>query len=246
MLLAYTQRDANASLVFIESHAHVIQNLSNEVKHLAPLQQILQGVSLLKHKTNRTEPQEFTDDVKPSTLTDEKIARSDTDNTGAAALMLTPLNKYQTVPLNFTKLINEVLRRTGDEVLSPLQELETFTNKRTFALDAIFERLLSMISSPTTGIRNSAYVLLIRCMKQNPGCVTTNANVLVVYLACLRDKDSAIALSALEYLTEMVICLQEHAAEILRDVFGIGMRSKHNTFDHIRRCVLALKTQHAC
>lgn len=259
ILLAYTQRDAHNALAFIELHAHVIQDLSMEVKHLGPLQQILQGVSLLKHMNTREiqEPNSFKSEeseTKQPTSTvasgsaeaTSSVVRSDTDNIGAAAVMLTPLNKYQTVPVNFTKLINEVLRRTGDEVLGPLQELETFTNKRTFALDAIFERLLSMISSSTSGIRNSAYVLLIRCLKQTPGCVTTNAHVLVIYLSCLRNKDSAIALSALEYLTEMVICLQEHASEILRDVFEMGMTSKHNTYDHIRRCVLALKTQHAC
>lgn len=252
VLLAYTQRDANIALTFIEQHTHVIQELSYELKHLAPLQQILQGVSLLKHKTTKPAPAEpegtfktEENDAKPSTSL-AVSTRMDTDNTGAAAVMLTPLNKYQTAPITFTKLINEILRRTGDDVLGPLQELETFTNKRNFPMDAIFERLLTLISSSTSGIRNSAYVLLIRCLKFNPGCISTNSHVLVIYLACLRDKDTAIALSALEYLTEMVICLQEHAAEILRDVFEMGIKSKYNTYDHIRRCVLALKTQHAC
>lgn len=245
LLLAYTQKDANNALPFIESHTSVIQELSVEMRHMGPLQQILQGVSLLKYKSNRnvSEANTFQNDeneVKTSTS-----GRQDTDNSGAAAVMLTSLNKQQAAPMAFTKLINEILRRTEDDVLSPLQELETFTNKRSYNMEPIFERLLTYISSPTTGVRNSAYVLLIRCLKQNPGNVATNSHVLVIYLTCLRDKDSAIATSAMEYLTEMVICLQEHAAEILRDVFELGIKSKHNTYDHIKRCVLALKMQHA-
>lgn len=257
VLQAYTQHDPHNSLAFIESHAIVIQNLSMEVRNLAPLQQILQGISLLKHKSSSqptvtTNGEQVKGEEKPnelpSTIVDDEsaVGSASSDNTGAAALMLTPMNKFQAVPPMFTKMINEVLRRTGDEVLGPLQELEAFTSKKTFAMDVIFERLLSMISSPTSGIRNSAYVLLIRCLKQNPGCVANNAHVRIIYLACLRDKDTAIALSALEHLTEMVICLQEHATEILRDVFEMGLKSKHSTYDHIRRCVLALKTQHAC
>lgn len=249
LLLAYTQKDANNALPFIESHTGVIQELSLEMRHMGPLQQILQGVSLLKYKSNKNvaETNSFKNEeneVKPSTSS-SATSRQDTDNSGAAAVMLTSLNKQQSAPMAFTKLINEVLRRTGDEVLSPLQELETFTNKRNYNMDPIFERLLTYISSPTSGIRNSAYVLLIRCLKQNPGNIATNSHVLLIYLTCLRDKDSAIALSALEYLTEMVICLQEHAAEILRDVFELGIKSKHNTYDHVKRCVLALKMQHA-
>lgn len=251
ILLAYTQKDANNALCFIELHSNVIQDLAADNRFVGSLQQIVQGVSLLKHKNQKSLPEtnEFKSEEsesKPSTSALPPALRPDTDNTGAATVILTPFAKNQTVPQNFSKLMNEVLRRTGEEVLGPLQELESITNKRPFPMDPIFERLLLFISSPTSPIRNSAYVLLVRCLKHNPGNITTNANVLVVYLTCLRDKDSSIALSALEFLTDMVICLQEHASEILRDVFELGIKSKHNTYDHIRRCVLALKTQHAC
>lgn len=229
-LQIYTQKDSANAWKFIEPHTDLIEDLAADNRMIVPLQQLVQGVSLMKYKQMKRN-----EDENGSTTQ---------SNTGATAVILTPYTK--TLNQTLTKLLAEVQRRTSDEVLAPLQELEIITTKRQVPLESILERLLTLISSPTVGIRYSAYTLLIRHLKSNPGNISVNANTLAVYVQCLRKSDSGVVVSALEFLTEMVICLQEYSSEILRNVFEMGIKSKINTFEHIRKCVLALKTQHAC
>lgn len=230
-LQVYTQVDAANALKFIEPHTDLIEDLAADNRVIVPLQLLVQGVALLKYKRNR------------NTLTSASDEHNDSC-ASASAVILTPYTK--TLGQNLKKIIAEIQRRSGEDVLAPLQELESITTKRHVPLEPIHEQLLKLIASSTLGIRCSAYTLLVRHLKSNPGNVAVNASTLAVYVQCLRDKDSAIVSSALEYLTEIVICLQEYASEILRNVFELGIKSKMNTFEQIRRCVLALKTQHAC
>lgn len=232
-LQIYTQKDSANAWKFIEPHTDLIEDLAadNLLKMIVPLQQLVQGVSLIKYKQNKRNE-------------NENNVNETNSNTGASAVILTPYTK--TLNQHLTKLLAEIQHRSNDEVLSPLQELENMITKRHVPLESIHERLLTLISSSTVNIRDSAYTLLIRHLKSNPGNISVNANTLAVYVQCLRKKDTGVVISALEFLTEMVICLQEYASEILRNAFEIGIKSKINTFEHIRKCVLALKTQHAC
>lgn len=232
-LQVYTQVDAANALKFIEPHTDLFEDLAADNRVIVPLQLLVQGVALLKYKRNRSALTMESDDAVP-----------DNSSASASAVILTPYTK--TLGQNLKKIIAEIQKRSGEDVLAPLQELESITTKRHVPLEPIHEQLLKLIASSTLGIRCSAYTLLVRHLKSNPGNVAVNATTLAVYVRCLRDKDSAIVLSALEYLTEVVICLQEYASEILNNVFELGIKSKMNTFEHIRRCVLALKTQHAC
>lgn len=247
-LQMYTQRNASNAWKFIEPHTELLEDLAAENHMIVPLQQLVQSISLLRYKHYRLSDRKITndddDEDDEANSTDEGISKTQNDNTGASAVIITPYTR--TLNQTLTKLIAEIQRRNGEEVLAPLQELESITTKRQVPLETIYERLLSLISSSTLSIRYSAYVLLIRHLKSNPGNVSINANTLAIYVQCLRNNDSAIVTSALEFLTEIIICLQEYASEILRDVFEMGIKSKMNTFEHIRRCILALKTQHAC
>lgn len=229
-LQIYTQRDSANAWKFIEPHTDLIEDLAADNRMIIPLQQLVQGVSLIKYKQNKRND------------TDNAVSGAQT-TTGASAIILTPYTK--TLNQTLTKLLNEVQHRSNDEVLSPLQELEIITTKRQVPLESIHERLLTLISSSTVSIRQSAYLLLIRHLKSNPGNLSVNANTLAVYVQCLRQKDTGVVISALQFLSEMVICLQEYSSEILRNAFEMGIKSKMNTFEHIRKCVLALKTQHA-
>lgn len=236
-LQVYTQKDSANAWKFIEPHTDLIEDLAADNRMIIPLQQLVQGVSLInKQKYKQTKRNETAESTTSSTATS-------TANTGASAIILTPYTK--TLNHTLTKLLIEIQHRSIDEVLSPLQELEIITTKRQVPLESIHERLLTLISSSTASIRQSAYLLLIRHLKSNPGNLTVNANTLAVYVQCLRQKDTGVVVSALQFLTEMVICLQEYSSEILRNAFEMGIKSKINTFEHIRKCILALKTQHA-
>lgn len=233
-LQVYTQKDSANAWKFIEPHTDLIEDLAAENHMIIPLQQLVQGVSLIKYKqTKRNEMETSAATVTPTP----------TANTGASAIILTPYTK--TLNQALTKLLIAIQDRSIDEVLNPLQELEIITTKRQVPLESIHERLLTLISSSTVSIRQSAYLLLIRHLKSNPGNLTVNANTLAVYVQCLRQKDTGVVISALQFLTEMVVCLQEYSSEILRNAFEMGIKSKINTFEHIRKCILALKTQHA-
>lgn len=234
-LQIYTQKDSANAWKFIEPHTDLIEDLAAENRMIIPLQQLVQGVSLIKYKQNNNIKRNDVNDKLGTSLTQA--------NTGASAIILTPYTK--TLNQTLTKLLIEIQHRSNDEVLNPLQELEIITTKRQVPLESIHERLLTLISSSTVSIRQSAYLLLIRHLKSNPGNLSVNANTLAVYVQCLRQKDTGVVISALQFLTEMVICLQEYSSEILRNAFEMGIKSKINTFEHIRKCILALKTQHA-
>lgn len=272
LLQAYTNRSASRALSFIEPYAELIQDLAANNRHIVPLQQLVQGVSLLKHKHTHDffEPNTVkAEDVQtemgaPSTsaaaaataastsaaaVTTAATAsvKPETDSTGAAAVILAPFTKQNLTPQHWPQLIKHVLRRSGNEdILAAIQEIEAITAKRQGLLDPLFERLLELVQSPIGGIRHAAHTLLTRHLKSNPGNTAVNRAALVAYVQCLRDADPAIVASALDTLTEVVICLQEFASDILCVVFELGIHSKQNTFEHLRRTILALKTQHAC
>ena len=259
LLQAYTNKSASRALNFIEQYAELMQDLAMDNRNIIPLQQLVQGVSMLKHRhkhdfTNveRSEDISHDEDIKPSTssIIAEPASTSikeETDSSGAAAVILAPYLKQNLTPPQWPQLIKAVLRRNGgEEILASLQEIEIITHKRQGLLEPIFERILELLQSPLTAIRHIAHILLVRHLKYCPGNATTNAKALNSYCQCLRDADPLIVNSALETLTEMVICLQEYAAEILKTVFDCGINSKQNTFEPLRQCLLALKTQHAC
>lgn len=264
LLQAYTNKSASRALSFIEPYAELIQDLAANNRHIVPLQQLVQGVSLLKHKhthdffePNTANVEEVQSEIgTPSTsaaasstaaATSAASLKPEADSTGAAAVILAPFTKQNLTPQHWPQLIKHVMRRSGNEdILAAIQEIEAITAKRQGLLDPLFERLLELVQSPIGGIRHAAHTLLTRHLKSNPGNTAVNRATLVAYVQCLRDADPAIVASALDTLTEVVICLQEFASDILCVVFELGIQSKQNTFEHLRRTILALKTQHAC
>lgn len=259
LLQAYTNDNANRALNFIEQYAELMQYLSNGNRNIRPLQQLVQGVSMLKHRhthdfrnINRSEDISAEDQVQQvagsssaSVLNDAPTA-PEPDSTGAASVILARYAKQNLTPPHWTTWVQMVQRNSGEEIVGALQEIEMFTTKRQGLLDPLFERFLELLTSPTAAIRDTSHTLLVRHLKYNPGDATVNAKALNAYVQCLRHPDTMVVAAALETLTEIVICLQENAADILRLVFDLGIQSKQNTFDPIRRCLLALKTQHAC
>lgn len=253
LLQAYTNKNADKALNFIEPHAELIQYLSSKNRQIISLQQIVQGVSLRRHThdfsyVNRSEDISA-EDVKPSTSTLEPNSiptTSQQEGDSAAAVILVPYEKQNLAPQHYPQLLKDVLHRNGDEILASLQEIELITSKRQGLLEPLFERILELLESPNSTIRNTAHTLLVRHLKFNPGLQSNNSKALVAYIQCLRVSDPAIVTSALETLSEVVICLQEYASDILKIVFDLGIQSRLNTFDQLRRCIVALKTQHAC
>lgn len=231
-LQAYTNFNAARALSFIETYTDLLQYLSFNNRHILSLQQLVQGVSLLKHKSENNK-------INEELKTDE--------NSSAAAVILAPYTKFILAPPHWSGLLTTVQNgNNSDEIYPALQEIDSITSKRAGLLDELFEKLINLLTSPSASVRSIAHVLLARHLKNNPGNCFVNSAALTAYVQCLTNKDVGIAISALETLTEIVICLQEFSSEILKTVFELGISSKLNTYSQIKKCVLALKTQHAC
>ena len=165
---------------------------------------------------------------------------------GSAVVIIAPYSKQDPYPPHWSEVIKELSNRDYDDILVPLQELDSITMKRPILLDEVFDKILKYILHPTSNIRSTAHALLSRYLKQNPGNRSSNVSCLTTYVQCLYSSDTGIVATALEKLTEYVLCLQEFAPEILNAVFSLGITSKTNTYAQIRKCILALKKQHAC
>ncbi|XP_077300156.1 integrator complex subunit 1 isoform X2 [Arctopsyche grandis] len=76
---------------------------------------------------------------------------------------------------------------------------------------------------------------------------TVDSNTgLAALMRCLDASNPEIAIAALEKLPELVVCMQEHASQILAKVFELGMRSKINTESYITKCVTTLNAYRGC
>uniref|UniRef100_A0A182JIG1 Uncharacterized protein n=1 Tax=Anopheles atroparvus TaxID=41427 RepID=A0A182JIG1_ANOAO len=139
-----------------------------------------------------------------------------------------------------------MLRPGATGIAIPLMELDALTVKRPALLEDIFDDVIRFVQHPSPPIRQMAHNLVARCLKQSPGCGATNGTALIAFVQCLNHDDIAVAHSALDKSTEYTLCLQEHAPQILTAVFELGIGSRINTFNALRRCIQALKKQHAC
>lgn len=245
-LQAYTNKNPEQALKFIEHYTDLMQDLAYRNRNITTLQQLVQGLSLLKHKTvENLERINEDDNDENKTIDDATIKKTETDSKGIY-LLLTPYVKQDSIPQQWPSLVNFIKSGSYDDISGPLQEIENITHKRPLLLNDIFDTLLELIFNPSTNARTVAHLLLVRHLKQNPGNSIVNSNSLTAYIQCLCHDDTSIALSALETLTEMVLCLQEYAPQILNTVFNLGISSKLNTYPQIRKTIAALKTQHAC
>lgn len=146
----------------------------------------------------------------------------------------------------FTLKLANISKMSHEELLTTLHEIDYQTHKKPALLVDIFGKLTELIFYSSSDVRNLAHLMLLKVLKHNPGNVVINSNCFNAYLQCLHDDDINISSSVLDNLTEIVLSLQEYASEILQCVFNLGITSKNNTFVPLRKCINAIKLQHAC
>ncbi|CRK92499.1 CLUMA_CG006039, isoform A [Clunio marinus] len=142
--------------------------------------------------------------------------------------------------------IGQMSKMTHDELLSTLQEIDYQTHKKQAQLIEIYGKLTELIFYSSSDVRNLAHSLLLKVLRQNPGNNNINSSCFNAYLQCLHSGDINITTSVLDNLTEIVLCLQEYASEILQSVFNLGITSKNNTLAPLKKCINAIKLQHGC
>uniref|UniRef100_A0AAG5DFZ9 DUF3677 domain-containing protein n=1 Tax=Anopheles atroparvus TaxID=41427 RepID=A0AAG5DFZ9_ANOAO len=265
-LQAYIGANPGSAIAFVEQYGDVLTDLSHQHFDLHSLQQLVQGLSMLrpgatgvtKKSTNDIQLAELDLLAKESSRDDgddggrqEVTERSSLSSSSAVAnaavgLMLAPAFRHDTLPPHWSELVGVLRSRDIDEIAIPLMELDALTVKRPALLEDIFDDVIRFVQHPSPPIRQMAHNLVARCLKQSPGCGATNGTALIAFVQCLNHDDIAVAHSALDKSTEYTLCLQEHAPQILTAVFELGIGSRINTFNALRRCIQALKKQHAC
>uniref|UniRef100_A0A336KFD9 CSON009829 protein n=1 Tax=Culicoides sonorensis TaxID=179676 RepID=A0A336KFD9_CULSO len=249
LLQAYTAANTNTALKFIETYADLLQEIASNNRSFYGLNQLIQGLSLLKHKHTKLETKIKSEDTEikqePGTSSIETDIKED-ESHGTAAVILAPYNKPDIAPPHWSKLISTLKHNQVEDVLTTFEEIENITYKKPQLIEEIFDKILEYIFHPSSAIRNKAFTLLVRFMKYNPGNAAYNSSILTNYIQCLTSDDTSIVVSALEILTEVVLCLQEYASEILNTVFELGITSRVSAYSALRKCLLSLKTQQAC
>uniref|UniRef100_A0A182MTR7 Uncharacterized protein n=1 Tax=Anopheles culicifacies TaxID=139723 RepID=A0A182MTR7_9DIPT len=263
-LQAYIGANPATAIAFIEQYADVLIDLSHQHFDLHALQQLVQGLSMLRHTgaSARKHSVGILADLDQLAASAASYDGKDVhramidgggvggkrDSTGSAAvgLMLAPAIKNDILPNHWTELVAVLRSRDIDEVSVPLMELDALSVKRPALLEDIFDDVIRFVQHPSPTIRQMAHNLVTRWLKQSPGSVGTNGTALTAFVQCLNHEDVAVVHSALDKTTEYTLCLQEHTPQILKAVFELGIGSRINTYNALRRCVQALKKQHAC
>lgn len=249
LLQAYTSANTNTALKFIERYADLLQEIASNNRSFYGLNQLIQGLSLLKHKHTQFESKDVKskeEQRKEEGTSTDAENKEELESHGTAAVILAPYNKPDIAPSHWPKLMSILKQNLVEDVLPTFEEIESITYKKPQLIEEIFDKLLDYIFHPSSIVRNKAFNLLVRFMKQNPGNASYNSSILTNYIQCLTCDDTAIVVSALEILTEVTLCLQEHAPEILKTVFELGISSRVSAYAPLRKCLLSLKTQQAC
>ncbi|XP_049537628.1 integrator complex subunit 1 [Anopheles darlingi] len=266
-LQSYIATNPPTAVAFVEQYADVLCELSSQHYDLHSLQQLVQGLSMLKPRSGgesatksdimadldilaRSAPAIGDGSTIASTSTDRQLVPKANGSSGAAAtatgLMLAPYIKNESLPMHWTELVGVLRSRDCDEIGVPLMELDALSIKRPTLLEDIFDDVVRFVQHPSPNIRQLAHNLIVRWLKQSPGCKASNETALTAFVQCLNHDALNVAYSALDKTTEYTLCLQEYAPQILTAVFNLGIGGcRINTYNALRRCVQALKKQHA-
>uniref|UniRef100_A0A6E8VUW2 Uncharacterized protein n=1 Tax=Anopheles coluzzii TaxID=1518534 RepID=A0A6E8VUW2_ANOCL len=268
-LQAYIGANPATAIAFVEQYSDVLIDLAHQHFDLHALQQLVQGLSMLRHTTGGASMRKHSsgggiladlDQLAASAATYEgsmSDSRAIVDggetsggkppgSNAAVGLMLAPAIRNDLLPTHWTELVAVLRSRDIDEISIPLMELDALSVKRPALLEDIFDDVIRFVQHPSPTTRQMAHNLVTRWLKQNPGSVSSNGTALTAFVQCLNHEDVTVVHSALDKTTEYTLCLQEHTPQILAAVFELGIGSRINTYNALRRVVQALKKQHAC
>lgn len=150
LLQSYTSVNPKSAFQLIEPHSDLIQYLAANNRSVATLQQLAQGISLLKHKTETSaidKGKMMSQDASGS-KEQEGVSESAT-----AALILAPYSKGETVPQQWSSLCNHLKRGNWDDLLGTLQEIDNISYKKPFLLIDIYDKLIELIFNPSANTR---------------------------------------------------------------------------------------------
>lgn len=98
------------------------------------------------------------------------------------------------------------------DVLQALTEIDHLSSRKPSVLETITDNLTELLVSPQGNVRNLAHALLARAMKHKPA---PNLNILSAFHRCLDSPRADVLMSALERLSDIVLCMQGKIKEKL-------------------------------
>lgn len=248
LLQAYIGANSKTAVLFIQNYYELLNDLAHQHYDLQSLQLLVQGLSMLKTRQStavaaiKFEPEE----PSQGTSKDIKPIINRPNDQATVVVMMSPYIKNEILPQHWLELSHALRSRDIEDISIPLLEVEALTVKRPNLLEDVFDEIIRFLTHPSGSVRQTAHGLVTRWLKQSPGKFSTNSTALTSFVQCLYHEDLAVVQTALDKATDYVLCLQEYAPQIMMTMFNLGIRCKINTYTSIRRCVLALKKQHAC
>jgi integrator complex subunit 1 len=152
---------------------------------------------------------------------------------------------------DLVRLLADLQAAEPDRLLPLLQELQGAANPRPAVLGHFQDELTYHLSSPQAQVRGLAYTLVLKQLKQQPGCW---ASVLPAYKAALGSGQEDRVEAALQHLPEFAVLAQQkvssvspslppQAGELLAYVFRLGIYSNVAATQHINAAIARLNMQ---
>ncbi|XP_071131635.1 integrator complex subunit 1-like isoform X1 [Mytilus edulis] len=119
---------------------------------------------------------------------------------------------------------------TSQDVLEVLKELDEFSKRKVDILENFMVYLKVKVYDSNDQIRNTAFNLIMRHVRQNP---STAIQYVGLYLQCLNSNNPDVVTSALKILAEFCVLCQDQSNLILQKAFMVGTTTSLDTGSYI-------------
>lgn len=194
------------SVMMLQRHVKLLSDVSSIYPEMAGLKSLLAGLSL---------PPETKGDSSPLLESPTLV-----------------LPQRPSSPYTITQLAPFVkkFKGTSEEVLEVLRELDEFSKRKVDILEHFLVHLKMKLSDCHDQIRNTAFNLIMRHIRQNPSTATQFVGL---YLQCLDSSNPDVVTSALKVLAEFCVLCQDQAQLILQKSFVVGSTTSLDTGSYI-------------
>lgn len=110
-------------------------------------------------------------------------------------------------------------RGSSEDVLNVLKDLDEVSKRKVDILEHFMVHLKEKLYDCLDQIRNTAFNLVMRHIRQNPGNAT---DFVALYIQCLDHTSPDVVLSALKVLPEFCVLCQDQSSLILQKAFNVG------------------------
>ncbi|KAK3090472.1 hypothetical protein FSP39_012133, partial [Pinctada imbricata] len=211
----YASNEPQRSTTHLQKFVPVLSTISNKYPDLSSLKFLLSGLSLSR-QSGESSKGEVTVAVAPRPTSPLPLAQ------------LTPF-------------LNRLKNSTcANDMMEVLNDLDETSKRKVDILEHFVGDLKKLLINSSDRVRNTAYSLIMRHIRQNP---KTAEQFVGIYLQCLDSNNPDIVTSALKNLPEFCILCQDYADVILQKSFIVGNQSLIETCTYISETLQLLNLE---